>query len=474
MKSLKLNMILNTIRGILKVLFPLITFPYISKVLGVESIGAYNFALSIITYFVYFANLGITDYGTRDAAYVRDDKNQFELFISEVYTINIISMVVSYFILIISIFASEKLYAYGALLFILSLDIPLRTIGVEWVFGAKEEYLYITVRSIIFQIVSLVLMFWLVRKPEDLLIYAGITVFSSAGSNILNRIKAKEYCKIRICKKTNFKKHLRPMLYIFATSIASTIYVNSDVTLLGIFCGDSVVGVYSVSVKVYTIVKSLLASTFVVAVPRMSAYFSKGDLKSFDETARNVFCILSSLMLPAIVGMIVLNKQIVLIVSSPEYLSAQNSLIILSCALLFSLGSWFVSYCILIPTGNERTVLIATIVSTVLNVSLNLLLIGTWKEIAASMTTVISELICFVIVFVKSINYVSYKRIVPTLCKAAIGTIAILVINGVVSRSGYGLYLHTIVVISLSVFVYIAIELILKNESIKGLLKIKR
>lgn len=474
MKSLKLNMILNTIRGLLRVLFPLITFPYVSKVLGVESVGAYNFALSIITYFVYLANLGITDYGTRNAAYVRDDKKELETFVSEVYTINLISMAVSYIALILSIFLIGKLSEYKLLLLVLSIDIPLRVIGVEWVFGAKEEYTYITIRSIIFQIISLILLFALVHKPEDCVIYAAITVFSSAGSNILNRIKVREYCKIRVTRRPNLKKHLKPILYIFATSIASTIYVNSDVTLLGIFCGDSTVGVYSVSVKVYTIVKSLLASTFVVAVPRMSSYFAKGDFNKFEETGRNVLSILSSLTFPAIVGLIVLSKQIILIVSNPDYIAAQTSFVILSVALIFSLGSWFISYCILIPTGSERTVLIATMISAIVNVSLNIILINVWKEIAAAITTVISELICFIIVFSKSTKYITYKNIMHTLGKIIVGSLMIMPVNCFISYFKMPLYLHTASVVMLSIVVYFAIEVILKNDSIKGLRSLRK
>ena len=157
-KSLKLNMVLNAIRGLLKVVFPLITFPYISRVLGVDNLGKYNFANSIISYFILFAGLGISSYAIREGSYFRNETNRLKVFADEMFTINMISTVTAYLCLICVIVIVPKFWDYKILLIIFSLQIVFCTIGIEWIYSIYEEYVYITVRSILFQLISLILL----------------------------------------------------------------------------------------------------------------------------------------------------------------------------------------------------------------------------------------------------------------------------------------------------------------------------
>ena len=143
-KSLKLNMVLNATRGILSVLFPLITFPYISRVLGVENIGRYNYANSIISYFILLAGLGIEKYAIRDGAAYRENKEMMSRFSNEMFTINVLSTLVSYILLTAVLFAFPGIKRYWILLIILSFQIILKTIGVDWLYSIYEDYLYIT------------------------------------------------------------------------------------------------------------------------------------------------------------------------------------------------------------------------------------------------------------------------------------------------------------------------------------------
>ena len=187
-KSLKLNMILNAVKGLLGILFPLITFPYISKVLGVENIGKYNFAYSIINYFVLIAGLGIATYAVREGAYIRGDLQKLQRFSDEIFSLNIVSTVFSYLLLIVVVYITPKMQEYKILLFILSLQIMFKSLGVEWIYSIYEDYTYITIRSVLFQIISLILMFSFVKTDGDINKYAIFTVISAVGSNILNYV----------------------------------------------------------------------------------------------------------------------------------------------------------------------------------------------------------------------------------------------------------------------------------------------
>ncbi len=463
-KSIKINMILNGIKGILGVIFPLITFPYISKILGTENIGKYNFANSIISYFVLLAALGINTYAIREGARLREDKEKLNKFIKEVFTINIISTIISYSLLFILILIVPKFKGYSTLIGILSLQIIFQTIGIEWIYSIYEDYKYITIRSIAFQIISLALLFICVHSETDLYIYAIITVISSVGSNILNFIHSKKYCKISIAKSINLKEHMKPILILFATTITITIYVNSDITILGFLTNDHNVGIYSVSTKIYAIIKNLLASVVIVSIPRFSALLSQNKEEEFKNTAEDIYKTLLTIVIPAIVGIILLRNEIILIISDVTYIEAISSLALLSIAIFFSLGAYFWGQAMLVPLKQEKKVLKITIVSAIVNIILNLLLIPIWKENAAAITTIIAEAIAFVYCKYETKKIIKLCNFNSILVKSILGCFPIIIISLVIRNYISKSILSTILIVLLSVISYVIIEIVLKNE----------
>lgn len=463
-RSIKINMILNGIKGLLGVMFPLITFPYISKILGTENIGKYNFANSIISYFVLLAALGINTYAIREGARLRDDKEKLNKFTKEVFTINIISTIVSYLLLFISILIVPKFKDYSALIWILSLQVVFQTIGIEWIYSIYEDYKYITIRSIMFQILSIALLFIFVHSEKDLYIYAIITVISSVGSNILNFIHSKKYCKISVTKNINFKNHIKPILILFATTITITIYVNSDITVLGFLTNDYNVGIYSVSTKIYTIIKNLLASVVIVSIPRFSALLAQNKKEEFKNTAEDIYKTLLTIVIPAIVGIIILRQEIILIISDITYIEATSSLALLSIAIFFCLGAYFWGQAMLVPLKQEKKVLKITIVSAIVNVILNLLLIPIWKENAAAITTIIAEAIAFIYCKYETRKIIKLDNFNNIFIKSVVGCIPIVIISFIIRNYISNIFALTIITVVLSIISYVIVESILKNE----------
>lgn len=470
-KSIKINMILNGIKGVLGVIFPLITFPYISKILGTENIGKYNFANSIISYFVLLAALGINTYAIREGARLRDDKEKLNKFIKEVFTINIISTTISYLLLFISIAIIPKFKEYSTLMWILSLQVIFQTIGIEWIYSIYEDYKYITIRSIMFQILSLALLFIFVHTEKDLYIYAIITVVSSVGSNILNFIHSKKYCKISVTKNINLKKHIKPILILFATTITITIYVNSDITVLGFLTNDHNVGIYSVSTKIYMIIKNLLASVVIVSIPRFSALLAQNKKEEFKSTAEDIYKTLITIVVPSIVGIIVLRNEIILIISDITYIQATSSLALLSIAIFFCLGAYFWGQAMLVPLKQEKKVLKITIVSAIVNIVLNLLLIPIWKENAAAITTIIAEAIAFIYCKRETKKIIKLDNFNSTLIKTILGCIPIIIISVITKNYIQNLIISTIVIVLLSVISYVIVEIVLKNEVVVSIIE---
>ena len=176
-KSIKRNTVYNAIKTLSSIIFPLITFPYISRVLLTENSGKIDFGLSIVSYFSLIASLGITTYAIRECSAVREEKNKLSYVASQLWSINIITTVVAYIALTVTLLCYRKLDNYRTLIIIQSLSILATTLGADWLNSAMEDFKYITIRTVAFQFFSLLLMLIFVHKPEDYMKYAVITRF---------------------------------------------------------------------------------------------------------------------------------------------------------------------------------------------------------------------------------------------------------------------------------------------------------
>lgn len=433
-RKLAINAFLNTLKTVLGIVFPLITYPYISRVLGVENIGVYNFSASILSYFSLIAALGISTYGVREGTQYRNDKYAIEKFVSEIFTINVISTLIAYILLFGLLFGTPFIAKYRGPVLILSAEIFFATIGVSWVCNIYEDFLAIAVRTIAFQLLSLVLIFLLVRSSDDLIKYLIIILLSNSGANLFNFFYIrKKYCKFQLVTNSNWLRHLKPIMIIFSTSVAITIYVSADTTMLGFMMDDYHVGLYSTAVKIYTIIKNVLAAILMVMIPQFALFFSRGDENRISELYTRIFNVLTAIMLPICMGLFSLSHDIVLLVSGNQFIGAANALKLLSLAVSFSLYSYMYTQCILIPNKQEKVVFIATAVSALLNVILNLVLIPIWGINAAALTTVLAEMTTFIIAYYYSRKTVRLGNIKKNLISVMTGCISIIAICGSLS-----------------------------------------
>lgn len=463
-QSLKVNAILNATKTILSIIFPLITFPYASRVLQVENLGKVNFSGSIVSYFLLISGLGISTYAIREGSFFREDKKKFNEFANQVFTINLISTVIAYIALFICIIKIELLHDYKELLILQSSIILFTTLGVDWIFSIYEDYFYITIRSLIFQFISMIFLFLFVKKPEDYYIYAMITIFSTVGSNIYNYIYSRKYCKITFTRKLNLKKHLKPILIIFSTSIATTLYVNSDLTILGIMSGDYAVGLYSASSKIYTVLKSLLSAVIVSTLPRLSFYISNSKKEKYQSVVNKIFNGLSIIIIPTFVGINVLANEIILLLSGKGYIEATSSLRILSIALVFSTLGSFVTTSILLPMKMEKFILQATLVGAISNVGLNLFFIPYMGQDGAALTTVIAELLVFSISYHYGKKHMDFEDVLKNIGMSLIGCTAIVLISLVLKQIVFNDIIYSGLVVILGALAYLLVLILSKNK----------
>lgn len=397
-KSLKTNAVLNTIRQSLTILFPLITFPYVSRVLGTEEFGKYTFSASVVTYFQLFAAFGINIFAIREGAAIREDRKRVEELASDLFTINIITCTIAYVILALLVLTSPKINSYASLIFIHSMCMILTMFGMDWINNVYEDFLYITIRYIVIQIIALISIFLFVRSNSDTAIYCLILVFGSYGGNLINFFYIRRYIDFPKPKKIEVKKYLIPLLILFVNSLATTIYVNSDVTMIGIFLDDHQVGLYSFASKIYNILKYFINAAVIVSIPRLAAVVN-GDKKLYSELIEKILYALIIFLLPLATGLFMLSKPIIMIAGGQEYIEGYSTLMVLAFSLVFALLGSICTNCILIIQKMEKKVLISTIISALVNVLLNFVLISTVGIIGAAITTLLAEVVNLFIQF---------------------------------------------------------------------------
>ena len=272
----------------------------------------------------------------------------------------------------------------------------------------------------------------------------------------------------------HIKEHIKPILIIFASNIAIMIYVNSDITILGLMKSAYIVGIYTVSTKIYSVLKTVLSSALIVTVPRLSMLFGKKKWDEYQKVASYVFNLLLMLTLPTTAGLIATSKNVIILMAGEKYASATCSLQLLSIAIIFSIFSWFYNDCILIPAKNEKIVLYSTIFSAILNILLNILLIPTFSLNAAAFSTIIAELVGMIISVhfgrkVITIQNLKHSFFTVIIASSFVYIVAILP-NFLFSMNAL---LSLIVSAILSLITYVFILVFLKNEIMLSILKRK-
>lgn len=462
-KSLGINALLNGIKQCCSIIFPLITFPYISRVLGSEGYGKYSFSSSVTNYFILLAALGIYTYAIREGAKIRDNQNDINQFCSQIFSINVCSAVISLFILFAMVLFIPKFSGYKAYIFIQSIVIVMSVIGTDWVNGIFEDYFYITVRYIVVQCICLLAMFIFVRKTEDIIPYCIISVLATNGGNLINIFYVRKYAKIRFTFSMDLKRHLLPLLILFVNSVAITIYVNSDITMLGFFEADAQVGVYSFASKIYNLLKQLINAVIVVSVPRI-AYIIENQNEKYKGFINEIFSALNIILLPVIVGMFCMSDSMILLAGGEQYIAGNVALKILSVATLFAIYASLFTNCVLIVNRQEKLCLKATAISAMVNVGMNFVLMPWLGMIGAAITTVLAEFVNCVmqIHFSKSFfnwRLLEVKPIISCIC----GSIAIGVICMICNRIFDGSLWRMIGAVLISIVVYVGILILMKN-----------
>ena len=388
-KSIKKNYIYNMFFEILKVIIPLITTPYLSRVLGAENIGIYSYTLSITTYFILFGSLGVQMYGQREIAFVQNKKHERSNIFYEILIMRFITLAISLLLFYLCFCTHGEYKVYYR---ILILEMLAYSIDISWFFQGLEEFKKTVIRNSLIKIISLICIFIFVKTQGDLLKYFYIYVGANFLGNVTLWIYLPRYVDKLSVRQLKILRHLKPTIALFIPQIAIQIYTVLDKTMIGTIIEDKKeVGYYEQAQKTIKLLLTIATSLGTVMMPRMANIFASGDNNKIKEYINKSFSFVLMIAFPLMFGIISVSDSFVPIFYGDGYskvviLLKTISPIIVAIGLSNVIGIQF-----LLPTKRQKEYTISVIMGAVINFCLNFILIFKLKSIGASIATVVAE-----------------------------------------------------------------------------------
>ena len=476
-QSVKVNYILNLINTGTQMLFPLITFPYVCRVIEADSIGQINFFQSIISYISLFTCLGIPMYAIREIARDRSDVVQMNRTAMEILLLHSMLTLVGYAIVAILCLTVPQIQVNIPLFLILSLTIFFTAIGCEWFYQGIEDFKYITIRGLIIKTVSVVLLFIFVKSKTDLLYYGCYTVFGVLGGNIFNFFRLRKYIHREniIFSELHIKRHIKPVLKVFSFSVVTSIYLQLNTVLLGFLKNALVVGYFAAATKVMQMLLTMSACLGSVMMPRASHLIAENKEAEFNRLIQKSYDFTLAIALPMTIGLIFCAPSLITALCGVKFEhSILPSQIIAPIILMVAISNIF-GIQVLFPKGKINIVTLCCGIGAVADLILNLCLIPFFSYIGTSIAYLGAEVATTVSMYFIGRKYIPIIYFKKSHLTYALGCI-------VMALALYGislLQLPTLTILLLQgccgVLAYFIILCICKDEMlVQILLKIKR
>lgn len=476
-QSVKVNYILNLINTGTQMLFPLITFPYVCRVIEADGIGQINFFQSIISYISLFTCLGIPMYAIREIARDRSDVVQMNRTAMEILLLHSMLTLVGYAIVAILCLTVPQIQVNIPLFLILSLTIFFTAIGCEWFYKGIEDFKYITIRGLIIKTVSVVLLFIFVKSKTDLLYYGCYTVFGVLGGNIFNFYRLRKYIHREniIFSELHIKRHIKPVLKVFSFSVVTSIYLQLNTVLLGFLKNALAVGYFAAATKVMQMLLMMSSCLGSVMMPRASHLIAENKEDEFNRLIQKSYDFTLAIALPMTIGLIFCAPSLITALCGVKFEhSILPSQIIAPIILMVAISNVF-GIQVLFPKGKINIVTLCCGIGAVADLILNLCLIPFFSYIGTSIAYLGAEVATTVSMYFIGRKYIPIIYFKKSHLTYALGCI-------VMALALYGislLQLPTLTILLLQgccgVLAYFIILCICKDEMLVQILsKIKR
>lgn len=436
MNSIKTNYALNLVNTLSGMLFPLLVFPYVSRVMLADGMGLVNFYASIIQYVILLTSLGIPLYAVRETAKVRDDVDALNRVSLEILSLHTILTIAGYFVIFILCMSVEKIQENLVLFLILSTNVFFTAIGCDWFYQGIENFKYITIRGLAIKVVSVAFLFLFVHDRGDLLIYGLYTVIGSVGGNLFNFFKLRQYIhpsRIRFNTLHPFR-HLRPVCKIFILYVVISIYSQLGVIMLGFMKDASAVGYFSASLKVCTMLMGITTTLVTSLIPRMSNYIGTGQKGKFDDLAQKTIDFVFMICTPIVFFLILEAPCIINILCGDSFEPAIRTMQLLAPQMLITSLGYVLGSEILLPQGREKIFIWAAGWGAIISLALNFILIPRYAQDGAAVVIVIAQLAVLVGLMVMGRKYLPVKYCSKHYLICLVSSVLMFVIAGLAQK----------------------------------------
>lgn len=390
MPSLKKNLFYSALLTVANYVFPLITYPYVSRVLGVTNIGICNFVDNIVNYFLVFSTMGISILGVREIAGVGTDKEKRNSTFSSLLALNALTTFVAAVVLTIAIFVVPSLAAYRKLLFVGVAKLLANSLFLEWLFRGLEEFKYITGRSIFIKTLYVVAVFLFIRKPEDYGIYYLLLTVAVVLNALVNAFYSRRFVRFSL-RNLHLVDYAKPYFVLGLNFILTSMYTTFTVIYLGFVQDPEQVGYYTSATKVLSIFQAMLTACTTVLLPRMSAVLSEGKMDEFEAFISNTLKVFFLVGIPLVFLIEATAPDIIRVISGAGYEGAILPLQTIAPLVLVVGLEEILIVQVMMPRKMDRGVLRNSVLGAVTGTILNLVLIKTFQAEGSAIVWLCSE-----------------------------------------------------------------------------------
>lgn len=406
MPSLKKNFIYSALLTTANYIFPLITFPYVSRVLGADSIGLCGFIDSIINYFVLFSTMGMNILGIREIAKTKNDKTQLNKVFSSLFLLNTITTLVMLFVLIIATLIVPRLYENYDLMIIGGVKLMFHFLLIEWLYKGLENFRYITIRSIIIRILYVVSVLLFVKHKSDYPIYALLSTMMIVCNAVINLNHSRRVVKLSF-KNVDLKSYFKPFFMLGIYNLLTSMYTTFNVSYLGFVTNDFEVGYYVTATKLYTIIFSIYTAFSGVMLPRMSTILSDGNMQAFKIYVERSFSFLLFMAVPLAIFSVFNAPGIIRLISGSGYEGAILPMRIIMPMMIIIGFELVLIEQILMPLQKDKAVLFNSVVGAIVGVLLNVLLVPSLGSVGSAIVKNTCEVVVFCLALYEVHKYAS-------------------------------------------------------------------
>lgn len=393
--SIKTNYIYNLLYQVLAMVVILITTPYITRVLGANNLGIYSYTYSIVTYFILFGSLGIGMYGQREIAYVKDDINKKSLAFFELFYVKMVFIILSSILFYLFYCIGSKYNLYYRILLI---ELFFNIFDILWFYQGIENFKKVVIRNSIIKLVSMALIFLMIKKSEDIWLYFILCSFSNIIGNLSFFINLKKEVNIKYWNKINvfvaIKKHLKKILVLFIPQISMQIYTALDKVMIGVITSNmNYVSYYDQAQKIVKLALMILTAYGTIIYSKMSFAFAKEKKDELNECVDKAFDFIWFFSMPIMFGIIGISSKFVPWYFGDEFLPVIKIMCYFSPIILIVGVSNVIYTQYMISTKKEKQFSNAIILGSIVNFFGNLILINAFGTIGAVMASVIAEFV---------------------------------------------------------------------------------